>query len=255
PIAHALHVEDVETPGIGPRRHTTLEDDRLLVGRERWALDVVVDERELAKSKIAPDEIVLVLAAERRKEDVAVLPERHSPEIDVARSVPRAVAPCRELLEVSQLLAGRHVDEARPGGESRRVVAVTGEEYGDGADAAVRRHPRAARTAFELQRTDLREVAIEDDGAVGREHAAVRLQADAAAVAERDAIAFERRGDACGRAFQRREAHRAVARIEAGDRKSVVRRRGDRRHRRRVRRGARRSRGNSLGNGGEENRG
>src|SRR6185503_2491321 len=112
-----------------------------------------------------------------------------------------------------------HVDEQRARGEGGAgIPEILADEYGDRPDAAIRRNARAARAAVEREGTDRVEGAIEDHRLVGGEHAAIRLQADAAFVRERDPFARQprRRTIARGRRLEGCDAQRAVAGVDAG---------------------------------------
>ena len=179
-----------------PRRRgragALLVGDARAVGRERGALDVLVDHVRPALADRALDQVGLAAGGQRGVEAVAVASEGDAPVVDVDGRDLLAAAEHGELLEVGDLGAGRHVDQRRLRREGPRVgVGVAGDEEGHRAVAAVGGDPRAARYAGDAERVAHLQVRAEDLGAVAGREAAAALQAQPAAAGEVDAVAVQ----------------------------------------------------------------
>src|SRR4051794_676474 len=175
-------IEHVEAPHRWVVADGLLVADARLVGRERRALDVLVDRPPGAPPQAGLDQPRPVARGHRRVERVAVAGERDAPEVAVARGERLAVDRDREvLLQVAELLRVDHVDDRRGGGELADVgVRVAAHERRDAAVAPVGRYARAARDAGEPDRARLAERGVEHLGREARRAGGAEAQSVAA---------------------------------------------------------------------------
>ena len=144
---HRREIEHVDAPRCEVRPVRFLNAISRLFGdsdgHSRFSCRIV-SERSQASPRTR---YVVARRLQRCVEGVAVSGERHAPEVEVRGVDLDAVAPGRELLEVGDFLAARHVDDATSGRERTAAVTVglAGDEDGDGAEPAVGGDARAAR--------------------------------------------------------------------------------------------------------------
>ena len=180
--------------GFASESGTALVGDPGAVGRDRRALDVLVQDPRGAPAHGSLDQVGLAAGRQRGVERVAVAGrEGHAPEVHVDRGDQPLAAHDLEVLEVGELRAAADVDERRlrrEGAGGR--VRVAGDEHRDGAVAPVGRHARTARHAVDVDPRARLELAVEEPHLVALGEAAAAREADAVPGGEVAAIAAHR---------------------------------------------------------------